>query len=226
MSPQWRVGDACRTAWSGDGRIYPARLRVLHPDTGTCLVEFDGYGNTEERALADLLPPHPAAWGASDTPGGEDPPSSAEPPPGSRRRRKGKQPPCSPRPPKVSAYHPPAFGAPHAPPAVSLRGWGCCWQAMPPPWSPFLLRSSREEEEEEEAEALAAMLMAWYMSGYHTGFYVVRRGARGKWDRGGKEGSPPVTPHYFAPQGLREGRTEAAQPPPRPGHRQKKPPRS
>ncbi|KAM6189615.1 uncharacterized protein WM294_014769 [Sarcoramphus papa] len=97
---QWRVGDACITAWAGDGRLYPARLRALDPAAGTCLVEFDGYGNTEERALADLLPPRPGAWGASDTPGGEGPPSSWELPPGARRR-KGERAPCSPRPPEV-----------------------------------------------------------------------------------------------------------------------------
>ncbi|KAM7081599.1 LOW QUALITY PROTEIN: uncharacterized protein J5F26_015161 [Ciconia maguari] len=174
---QWRVGDACSTAWAGDGLLYPARLRALNPDAGTCLVEFDGYGNTEERALADLLPPCPGAWGASDTPGAEGPrteprrrstPSSCEMPPGTRRR-KGERAPCSLRPP----------------------------EAMPPPWPPASLRAMREEEEEEE-DALAAMLMAWYMSGYHTGFYV----------------------------GLREGRAEAAEPPPRPHCRQKKPPRT
>lgn len=56
---------------------------------------------------------------------------------------------------------------------------------MPPPWPPAPLHTLQEEEEEESA--LAAMLMAWYMSGYHTGFYVVRWG--GKWDAwgGGKE---------------------------------------
>ncbi|XP_072701754.1 uncharacterized protein [Ciconia boyciana] len=173
---QWRVGDACSTAWAGDGLLYPARLRALNPDAGTCLVEFDGYGNTEERALADLLPPCPGAWGASDTPGAEGPraeprrrstPSSCEMPPGTRRR-KGERAPCSLQPP----------------------------EAMPPPWPPASLRAMREEEEEEDA--LAAMLMAWYMSGYHTGFYV----------------------------GLREGRAEAAEPPPRPHCRQKKPPRT
>lgn len=38
---------------------------------------------------------------------------------------------------------------------------------------------------------MAAMLMAWYMSGYHTGFYVVCRGARGKWDGWGEGPVPP-----------------------------------
>ncbi|XP_063214026.1 collagen, type I, alpha 1b-like isoform X1 [Chroicocephalus ridibundus] len=128
---QWRVGDACRTAWPGDGRLYPARLRALDPGTGTCLVQFDGYGDTEERALADLLPPDPATWGASDTLGGEGPPSSWEPPPGARRR-KGEQPPSSPQPPEV----------------------------MPPPWPPALLHAMREEEEEEEALAAMLMAWA------------------------------------------------------------------
>ncbi|XP_075632494.1 survival motor neuron protein 1-like [Balearica regulorum gibbericeps] len=147
---QWEVGDACITAWAGDGLLYPARLRALDPATGTCLVEFDGYGNTEERVLADLLPPGPGPWGGSNTPGGEGPhaeshqlstPSSWELPPGVRRR-KGKQGSCSPWSPEV----------------------------MPPLWPLALLHSLWEEEEEEDA--LTAMLMAWYMSGYHTGFYM------------------------------------------------------
>ncbi|XP_056194212.1 survival motor neuron protein-like isoform X1 [Falco biarmicus] len=158
---QWRVGDACTTTWAGDGLLYPAHLWALDRAAGTCLVEFDGYGNTEERALADLLPPRPGAWRARDAPRGQNTPSAWEPPPRTTRR-KGERVPCSPRPPECP---------------------------------PALLHALQEEEEEEDA--LAAMLMAWYMSGYHTGFYV----------------------------GLREGRTEAAEPPPQPGHRQKKPPR-
>lgn len=94
--------------------MYPAHLRALDPAASTCLVEFDGYGNTEEQALADLLPPRPGAWGSPDTPGGEGPPSSWEPPP-SMRRRKGKRVPCFPQPPEVSARHPPGLGVPRAP---------------------------------------------------------------------------------------------------------------
>ncbi|XP_055660842.1 survival motor neuron protein-like isoform X2 [Falco peregrinus] len=78
---QWRVGDACTTTWAGDGLLYPAHLRALDRAAGTCLVEFDGYGNTEERALADLLPPRPGAWRARDAPRGQNTPSAWEPPP-------------------------------------------------------------------------------------------------------------------------------------------------
>ncbi|KAM6310524.1 uncharacterized protein O3Q21_011269 [Podargus strigoides] len=165
---QWKVGDACSAPWSGDGLLYPARLRALDPSAGTGLVEFDGYGNTEERALADLLPPRPGAWGAAGTRRGEGPPHPSTPSPWELppRRRKGERAPCSPQPPE-------AMPLPRPPPHAA--------------W-----------EEEEEEEALAAMLMAWYMSGYHTGFYL----------------------------GLREGRAEATEPPPRPRSRQKKSPRS
>ncbi|KAM6235892.1 survival motor neuron protein-like isoform 1-T2 [Porphyrio hochstetteri] len=183
---QWRVGDACCLTWAGDGLLYPARVRALDPAAGTCVVEFDGYGNTEERALTDLLPPHPGPWPGSDIPGDEGPhaeshrpstPPSCELPPGVRRRgrRKGEQQvPCSTQSP----------------------------EAMLPPWPPAPLHTLWEEEEEEEKEeeedALAAMLMAWYLSGYHTGFYM----------------------------GLHKGRAEATEPHPRPGRRQKKTPHS
>lgn len=40
----------------------------------------------------------------------------------------------------------------------------------PPPPSPFFMRSGQEENSPEE-DALASMLMSWYMSGYHTGYY-------------------------------------------------------
>lgn len=118
MSPQWRVGDACSVVWEEDGLLYPAHLRALDPVSGTCLVEFDGYGNTEERALAHLLPPCPGAWRDSDTPQGGGPrrpstPLSREPSPGVRRR-KSERTPRSPPPPEVSTCHPPSFGGPHA----------------------------------------------------------------------------------------------------------------
>ncbi|XP_067168915.1 survival motor neuron protein 1-like isoform X2 [Apteryx mantelli] len=159
---QWVVGAACRAVWSGDGLLYPATVRALDVAAGTCLVEFDGYGNEEEQALADLLPPCAAAAAATGNPGArgveEGPrgeprrpraPPSWELPPGRRRKSsKGERAPCSPWPPEL----------------------------VPPPWPPAPLCALQEEEE--EVEALAAMLMSWYMSGYHTGFYMGLREGR------------------------------------------------
>ncbi|XP_069646641.1 survival motor neuron protein 1-like isoform X3 [Haliaeetus albicilla] len=161
---QWRVGDACVTTWAGDGRLYPAHLRALDPAAGTCLVEFDGYGNTEEQALADLLSPRPGAWGSPDTPGGEGPPSSWEPPP-SMRRRKGKRVPCSPQPPEV----------------------------MPPPWPPAPLHALQEEEEEESALAamLMAWYMSGYHTGFYVGLQEGRAEAAKPPLRPGRRQKPP-----------------------------------
>lgn len=40
---------------------------------------------------------------------------------------------------------------------------------VPPPPPPML-----QDVVEDENEALCSMLLAWYMSGYHTGYYQVR----------------------------------------------------
>lgn len=82
---------------------------------------------------------------------------------------------------------------------------------MPPPWPPAPLHALQEEEEEESA--LAAMLMAWYMSGYHTGFYVVRRG--GKWDgrRGKERVSPPDPPTLLCLRASRKAGQRLPSPP-------------
>lgn len=45
------------------------------------------------------------------------------------------------------------------------------------------------------------MLMSWYMSGYHTGFYVVRRGARGEQDGWGEGEGPPGDPPLLCAAG-------------------------
>uniref|UniRef100_A0A915JU60 Survival motor neuron Tudor domain-containing protein n=1 Tax=Romanomermis culicivorax TaxID=13658 RepID=A0A915JU60_ROMCU len=39
----------------------------------------------------------------------------------------------------------------------------------PPPVPPTFLTSNRSKIDENEA--MASMLMSWYMSGYHTGYY-------------------------------------------------------
>ena len=41
---------------------------------------------------------------------------------------------------------------------------------MPPPPPPM-----GEDGMDEDGEAMCSMLMAWYMSGYHTGYYQVRQ---------------------------------------------------
>jgi len=44
---------------------------------------------------------------------------------------------------------------------------------LPPPMPPHLLRHQGHLPEEDEA--MASMLMSWYTSGYHTGYYQAMR---------------------------------------------------
>uniref|UniRef100_A0A8C3S2F0 Tudor domain-containing protein n=1 Tax=Chelydra serpentina TaxID=8475 RepID=A0A8C3S2F0_CHESE len=170
----WKAGDGCSAIWSEDGLLYPATVRSVDAAAGTCLVEFVGYGNKEQQALEELLPPCGAvdgdlgSWRAeADAPGvprGRSPSFPREPPHSWRRQStKG----------EWAHYFPPL-------PKV-----------VPPP-PPLLLDPLCTEDD--EGGALACMLLAWYMSGYHTGFYM----------------------------GLRQGRAEAAAPPPKQGPRWKK----
>ena len=50
----WRVGDRCSALYSEDGVVYPAVVRAVKGWKGTCVVEFDGYGNEEEVAWGDM----------------------------------------------------------------------------------------------------------------------------------------------------------------------------
>lgn len=56
MTLQWHVGDSCRAIYSEDELIYDAVI-ISIDGSGTCVVKFHGYGNTEEQNLSDLLPP-------------------------------------------------------------------------------------------------------------------------------------------------------------------------
>ncbi|XP_019393855.1 PREDICTED: survival motor neuron protein 1-like isoform X2 [Crocodylus porosus] len=150
--PGRTAGDACRVVWSEDGLLYPATVRLVDAAAGTCLVEFDGYGNREEQTLEDLLPPESSPRG--------DPASEVE----EDAHRVPRRP--SPLPSWQLPHgrrRPNATGkwAHHLPP-LPLSS-----KLMPPPPPQDPLCPDCEEE-----DALACMLLSWHLSGYHTGFYM------------------------------------------------------
>uniref|UniRef100_A0A8C8SKW7 Tudor domain-containing protein n=1 Tax=Pelusios castaneus TaxID=367368 RepID=A0A8C8SKW7_9SAUR len=173
----WKVGDICCAVWSGDGLLYPATVRLVDAAAGTCLVEFDGYGNKEQQALEELLPPGGAAnWaaevGAPTVPRGRSP-GCPPGPPHSRQRQstKGKGAHRFPPLPKGGSWWPGpvTFGPPPRGPSWPPERC-CCFQGAPLPPPPLL---SPPGTEDDERDALACMLLAWHMSGYHTGFYML-----------------------------------------------------
>ncbi|XP_040276311.1 survival of motor neuron protein-like isoform X4 [Bufo bufo] len=138
---KWKVGDPCSAVWSEDGCVYPATVKSIDRETRTCVVQYNGYGNTERHQLDEIV-----SVGSS---GDSTPPVKQgcfwPPPPPPVRAH-------------LPAWHnwPPSAPLPPPPP--------------PPPffsteWEDY------DEEEQEDEDVLACMLMAWYMTGYHTGFY-------------------------------------------------------
>ncbi|NXD28104.1 SMN protein, partial [Spelaeornis formosus] len=191
---QWKVGDSCSAAWSEDGNLYLATIASINQKRGTCVVTYTGYGNQDEHNLSDLLPPisnetvngmgH-SGENENETPYSTDEsekssqsaqnknnctkarfspqnlrfPTPPPPPPGlgrstfspSAKEQKNYLFVCVNTPPSFLSCWPPPF--PTGPPLIP----------PPPPMRP---------DSAEDDEALGSMLIAWYMSGYHTGYYL------------------------------------------------------
>ncbi|XP_001512480.3 survival of motor neuron protein [Ornithorhynchus anatinus] len=180
---QWRVGDTCCAIWSEDGNVYPATIAATDLKKGTCVVVYTGYGNREEQNLSDLLPPNNFEGGQDEGDVQEnenqsqystdDSEKSARSSGSKQNRVKSKAshwnsyfpPPSLPPPMPGLGKHGPKFSAP--PPFLS--GWPPPFPSGPPliPPPPPMSPDSFEDD-----DALGSMLIAWYMSGYHTGYYL------------------------------------------------------
>ncbi|XP_069818933.1 survival motor neuron protein isoform X2 [Dendropsophus ebraccatus] len=181
---KWRVGESCNAVWSEDGNLYPATISSIDAKRGTCIVTYTGYGNTEEQSLADLRFPDSSEGDSDprdpeqDVNGDEHSTDESDKSSGAsddRNQHKAAAP-------KSSHWNPPFL--PAAPPFIPgfgqhgekssqahpfLPGWppsfphGPPLIPPPPPMGPDIA---------EDDEALGSMLIAWYMSGYHTGYYL------------------------------------------------------
>ncbi|XP_074834428.1 uncharacterized protein LOC142002315 isoform X2 [Carettochelys insculpta] len=126
----WKAGDACRAVWSEDGLLYPATVRRVDAAAGRCLVEFDGYGNKEEQALEELLPPSGdlegglGSWRAEEEPPRGRHPGPPHAPPHSWKKQSLKEEwaRCFPPPPKLLVAGSLAALRPPAPPSCRPPG--------------------------------------------------------------------------------------------------------
>ncbi|CAH2296882.1 survival of motor neuron -like [Pelobates cultripes] len=181
---KWKVGEACNAMWSEDGNVYPATISSIDGKRGTCIVVYTGYGNSEEQNLCDLRFPDSSEVESDqkdqelDVNGDEH--STDESELSSRSTNKDHHGRTSPLPPPWNSYFPPVPPPPFMPgfgrhgeksnPGHSyLSGW-------PPPFSPgpplIPPPPPMGPDTTEDDEALGSMLIAWYMSGYHTGYYL------------------------------------------------------
>ncbi|NXB77165.1 SMN protein, partial [Donacobius atricapilla] len=189
---QWKVGDSCSAIWSEDGNLYLATIASINQKRGTCVVTYTGYGNQEEQNLSDLLPPASdetvnemghSGENENETPFSTD--ESEKSSQSSRNKNNYTKPRFSPQnlgfptpPPPVPGLGKSSF----APSAQEQRNYlfACappsflsCW---PPPFpaGPPLIPPPppMRPDTADDDEALGSMLIAWYMSGYHTGYYL------------------------------------------------------
>ncbi|NXX38228.1 SMN protein, partial [Tricholaema leucomelas] len=188
---QWKVGDSCSAVWSEDGNMYLATITSINQKRGTCVITYTGYGNQEEQNLADLLPPTSnervdgmgnCGENENDTPCSTD--ESEKSSQSSRNKNSCTKGRSSPQNLKFST----PLGAPglgrvssaltekncagskYWTSPLSSPAWPPAFPATPPLIPPPPLFMSPDALEDEEA--LGSMLIAWYMSGYHTGYYL------------------------------------------------------
>ncbi|XP_065519337.1 survival motor neuron protein isoform X3 [Lathamus discolor] len=144
-SKQWKVGDSCNAVWSEDGNVYLATIDSINQKRGTCVVTYTGYGNQEEKSLTELLPAASDEINENGTPCSTDGSEGSQSPGNKNSFVKGR-------------FFPQNLRIP-VPPGVPGMG-----RLVPPP-PPMRM-------DFEDNEALGSMLIAWYMSGYHTGYYL------------------------------------------------------
>ncbi|KAJ1373139.1 hypothetical protein KIN20_035475 [Parelaphostrongylus tenuis] len=155
VSNGWSVGDACLARYSCDNLFYPAKIVEIRDEDSMqpeYRVEYDGYDDTDWVYCDDLMPVTSEddiqmnGSGRVDNSLNEGPIRLDKTSRTSRGRTY-----------RRNNDFPHRFsGRPH-PTIPSIA---------PPPPSVHAGISVRDE-----GEALSSMLMSWYMSGYHTGYY-------------------------------------------------------
>ncbi|KFV56444.1 Survival motor neuron protein, partial [Tyto alba] len=173
--------------WSEDGNVYLATIAAINQKRGTCVVTYMGYGNQEEQNLSDLLLPNSdETVNGMGNPGEneDETPHSTDESEKSFQSYQNKNN-CT-----KERFSPQNLHLP-IPPAAQCLGWVSsafseiiriapaspsflsCW---PPPFpaGPPLIPPPppMRPDSPEDDEALGSMLIAWYMSGYHTGYYL------------------------------------------------------
>ncbi|XP_058789961.1 survival motor neuron protein isoform X2 [Phymastichus coffea] len=158
---RWCVGSPCRAVYSEDGIVYEAVIVKIFDDSKTCIVKFIGYENIEKVKLDSLTESEGLqSQIAQQKEAAEAEKNSANLEDDESHIANGYQENMDYETNEIKSfknfYNPsssfnPNFGAiPPAPP-------------LPPQ---FMARLP-----ENDADALSSMLMSWYISGFHTGYY-------------------------------------------------------
>ncbi|EFN76979.1 Survival motor neuron protein [Harpegnathos saltator] len=162
---RWTVGAPCRAVYSVDGETYEAIITKIYENSGVCMVKFIGYNNTEKVQLNSLLESNGlesqiaqnqnAIEEKADQQACDFDASNYNSQ--QNYKQSGETMDCDPEDPRSfkSSFMPQSFSLPidGVPPA--------------PPLPPQLMAKLPEND----TDALSSMLMSWYISGFHTGYY-------------------------------------------------------
>jgi len=141
---QWQAGSHCRAVYSEDGVEYEAVVDQLVSNK-KCIVRYLGYENSEEVNFNSLKPS--LGKKAIDKQIAQ---SKIDIDAFNRAKMSWNTTPPLPMINQSPTSNPPSVA-------------GC----LPPPPPPGVISNFPKDE----SDALSAMLMAWYMSGFHTGYY-------------------------------------------------------
>lgn len=171
---KWTVGAPCRAVYSDDGEIYEAIISKIFDNTGTCIVKFVGYGNTEKVALDSLLESNGLESQIAqkkDADKFQNESKGSAPANYSQNQNckrhsgtLGEKMDCE------------SEGTKHFKSFMPGPSFNPALDMMPPapPLPPQLMAKLPEND----ADALSSMLMSWYISGFHTGYYHGLKQAR------------------------------------------------
>ncbi|XP_046822655.1 survival motor neuron protein isoform X3 [Vespa crabro] len=146
---KWCIGSPCRAVYSEDGEVYEAIITKIYENCGTCIVKFVGYGNTEKVELSSLLESEGLQSQIAQQKDALAERCTEE----NMDQTKASQ---------NFINSDPSFNS--------------FLNMMPPapPLPPQLMAKLPEND----ADALSSMLMSWYISGFHTGYYHGLKHAR------------------------------------------------
>ncbi|XP_018395560.1 PREDICTED: survival motor neuron protein isoform X2 [Cyphomyrmex costatus] len=165
-SKKWTVGAPCRAVYSVDGEVYEAIISKIHPNSGMCTVKFVGYQNTEKVEINSLLESEglqsqiaqqkDAAQKTNEEIIDSD--TSTYSNLRDSKQINSEKMDCDTEDPRLFKHNV-IPGLEYLNPAID---------AMPPapPLPPLMAKLP-----ETDADALSSMLMSWYLSGFHTGYY-------------------------------------------------------
>jgi survival motor neuron protein len=154
----WKVGDECYAVYE-DGFMYPGKIIEINEEDHTCLIRYDYYDNEEEKDLDELYD-----TAADHYESFKDVISETELDDGPKVREKKKKDKkkknlleCDSTTANIEFAIPP----PPPPPLIDQ-----------PMFANLANIYACKNTDADDYDAFYAMLMSWYISGYHTGFYL------------------------------------------------------